>query len=99
MRGCEGLGASPVSPERHLGLGEQLLGGAKRDGAARRVAGAGVGPYYIAFVAGSGVYRAEGAIRGCEGLGASPVSPERHLGLGEQLLGEQHHAPSPHAAF
>ena len=55
---CEGSGASPVSPERHLGLGEQLLGGAKRGRAARRVAGAGVGPYYIAFVAGSCLYRA-----------------------------------------
>ena len=36
---------------------------------------------------GGGVYRAEGAMRGCEWPGASPVSPERHLGLGEQLLG------------
>jgi len=99
MRVCEGSGASPVSPGRHLGLGEQLLGGAKRGGAARRAAGAGVGPYYIAFVAGSGVYRAEGAMRVCEGSGASPVSPERRLGLGVQLLDEQQHEPSPHAAF
>ena len=58
-----GVGGHPVSlahaqPSILPTLGEQLLGGAKRGRAARRVAGAGVGPYYIAFVAGSCLYRA-----------------------------------------
>ena len=89
MRVCEGSGASPVSPERHLGLGEQLLGDAKRGRAARRVAGAGVGPYYIAFVAGSCLYRAAEARRGCEpeGLEAAGQTLPRVMACSRQRQG------------